>query len=313
MAAEEHRTIFQELADRLLGVAKVTDGSYRAFTRKYDIVTAANALDDVLQPLGKASVEGLDENWREFSEARGAWKTRIAVAALNSTERVVRLISRQARKDTIVSLLVDLSGSMRGEKILLATAAVDAAQDYLGGLDVRCEILGFTTQAWNGGRARRDWLRSGMPPRPGRLNELLHIVFKSEDDERRSSEGWDLRQMLRPRLHKENIDGEAIEWAIGRLRESPATRKILLVISDGVPADDATFAASGLNYLEDHLKSVVSAAKAAGDVEIAALGIGYAVGRYYERSVRIDTPSDIGEHLINLIEQTLVGERTEAT
>jgi cobaltochelatase CobT len=201
---------------------------------------------------------------------------------------------------------------MKGERLLLAAAAVDCAQDYLGGLEAASEVLGFTTRAWRGGRARRDWYLSGSKPNPGRLNELLHIVFKRADDNRHSLESWSFRQMFRPGLLKENIDGEAIEWAIGRLRSYPADRRVLVVLADGAPVDDATMLANGVPYLREHLMHVLADAKAEGDVEVAALGIGYDVSKYYSISERANTPSELGERLIALLERMLTARVSPA-
>jgi cobaltochelatase CobT len=282
------------------------EAGYRVFTREYDLVVDASEMDLVLGPLGVASKDALDEAWAAFVEALAGWKVRLSAMALASAERVRAQTSAEDRSNVAVSLLVDLSGSMKGEKLMLAAAAADGAQDYLGGLGVRTEVLGFTTRQWRGGRCRRDWYIAGMPRNPGRLNELLHIVFKSAQDNRRSTESWALRQMFRPGLLKENIDGEAVEWAVARLRALPAKKRILVVISDGAPVDDATLIENDTKYLINHLRSVIGATLAVGDVAVAGLGIEHDARRYYERCALAETPSEIGDRLFELLEALLL-------
>jgi cobaltochelatase CobT len=172
---------------------------------------------------------------------------------------------------------------------------------------VTVEVLGFTTATWKGGRSRARWLREGRPYRPGRLCDLLHIVYRSPDDPRASSGGWTFKPMLRPDLLKENVDGEAVTWAASRLLARERPRKLLLAISDGAPVDDSTLMANGPSILDDHLRSVLAEIDRAGRIRTAAVGIGFDVSRYYAVSATVTTPDDLGGAAIVLLERTLLG------
>lgn len=288
------------------GEAGPDGDGYRVYTRAFDRVVKAEDLGDVLGPLSVSRKASLDEAWAAFQSGLSGWKTKVHMAALEAAERLRAAPSAESRADMVVTLLVDQSGSMRGQAMLLAAAAVDMAHNFLVHLGCRVEVLGFTTVSWRGGRARRRWLwRLRRPRRPGRLCELLHVVYADAEDRRASTGSWNYRAMLRPDLPKENVDGEALEWAAGRLRARPEHRKILVVLSDGAPVDDATLAANGEGYLDGHLRAVIRAIEQAGDVELAAIGIGFDVGRYYAHSSVIQTPGDLGDALIGLLERTL--------
>jgi cobaltochelatase CobT len=189
-------------------------------------------------------------------------------------------------RDTVVTLLLDNSGSMRGRPISIAAICADVLARTLERCDVKVEILGFTTRAWKGGQAREAWLQAGRPQAPGRLNDLRHIVYKSADAPwRRSRENLGL--MMKEGLLKENIDGEALEWAHRRIARRPEARKILMVISDGAPVDDSTLSVNPANFLEKHLRDVIAMVERKKAVELIAIGIGHDVTRYYQRAVTI--------------------------
>ncbi|MFO1048328.1 MAG: cobaltochelatase subunit CobT [Geminicoccaceae bacterium] len=196
-------------------------------------------------------------------------------------------------RDTIVTLLIDNSGSMRGRPIAVAAMSADILARTLERCGVKVEILGFTTRAWKGGQAREAWLRAGKPASPGRLNDLRHIVYKPADAPWRRARR-SLGLMLREGLLKENIDGEAILWAHHRLSGRPEQRRILMVISDGAPVDDSTLSANPGNYLERHLREVIGWVETRSDVELTAIGIGHDVTRYYKRAVTISDPEQLG-------------------
>ncbi|NJO37801.1 MAG: cobaltochelatase subunit CobT [Rhizobiales bacterium] len=196
-------------------------------------------------------------------------------------------------RDTVVTLLIDNSGSMRGRPIAVAAMCADILARTLERCGVKVEILGFTTRSWKGGQSREQWLREGKRPNPGRLNDLRHIVYKSADSPwRRSRRALGL--MLREGLLKENIDGEAILWAHQRILVRPEQRRILMVISDGAPVDDSTLSSNSGNYLEQHLRQVIDWIEQRSPVELLAIGIGHDVTRYYRRAVTISDPEQLG-------------------
>jgi len=290
------------------GGARPGEDDYRVYTRDFDRVVAGERLGEVLGPLSPSQTAALDEAWEAFQSGLAGWKTNLHMAALEAAERL-RSVTPERRADTVVTLLVDQSGSMRGQAMLMAAAAVDVARNFLAHLGCRVEVLGFTTVSWHGGRARRRWVwRWRRPRQPGRLCELLHIVYAHADDRRAGAGRSNFRAMLRPDLPKENVDGEALEWAAGRLRARPEPRKILVVLSDGAPVDDATLGANGASYLDRHLRAVIQTIEVAGDIQLAAIGIGFDVGRYYARASLIRTPGDLGGELIGVLEGVLGGE-----
>jgi len=196
-------------------------------------------------------------------------------------------------RDTVVSLLIDNSGSMRGRPITVAAMSADVLARTLERCGVKVEVLGFTTRAWKGGQARERWVADGKPVNPGRLNDLRHIIYKSADTPWRRSR-VNLGLMLREGLLKENIDGEALLWAHHRLLGRPEQRRILMVISDGAPVDDATLSTNPGNYLEAHLRHVIDWIEKFSDVELTAIGIGHDVTRYYRRAVTISDAEELG-------------------
>lgn len=207
-------------------------------------------------------------------------------------------------RGTVVSLLLDNSGSMAGTPIETAAVCADVLARTLERCGVRSEILGFTTGAWKGGHPRERWMTLGRPSQPGRLNELLHIVYKSADVSwRRARDGLGL--MLDPTLLKENIDGEALLWAHQRLLARPERRRILIVISDGEPADEATRDSNGDAYLERHLRRVIAAIETRSPVQLCAIGVAYDVTRYYRRSLTIERPRQLGDALARQLARVL--------
>jgi cobaltochelatase CobT len=189
-------------------------------------------------------------------------------------------------RDTVVTLLLDNSGSMRGRPISIAAICADVLARTLERCNVKVEILGFTTRAWKGGQSREQWLNEGRPQQPGRLNDLRHIIYKGADAPWRRVRS-NLGLMMKEGLLKENIDGEALEWAHRRMANRPEARKILMVISDGAPVDDSTLSVNAANYLEKHLRDVIAMVERRKAVELLAIGIGHDVTRYYERAVTI--------------------------
>ncbi|WP_394761495.1 cobaltochelatase subunit CobT [Phenylobacterium sp.] len=189
-------------------------------------------------------------------------------------------------RDTVVSILIDNSGSMRGRPIMVAAVCADILARTLERCGVKTEILGFTTRAWKGGSAREDWLKAGKPPQPGRLNDLRHIIYKAADAPWRRARR-NLGLMMREGLLKENIDGEALMWAHQRLIGRPESRRILMVISDGAPVDDSTLSVNSGHYLERHLREVIGEIEGKSPVQLIAIGIGHDVTRYYRRAVTI--------------------------
>ncbi|MGL4397023.1 MAG: cobaltochelatase subunit CobT [Hyphomicrobium sp.] len=209
-------------------------------------------------------------------------------------------------RDTVVTLVIDNSGSMRGRPIMVAACCADILARTLERCGVKVEILGFTTRAWKGGQAREEWLAAGKPPSPGRLNDLRHIVYKTADAPWRRSKNA-LALMMREGLLKENIDGEALAWAHARLLARPEQRRILMMISDGAPVDDSTLSVNSGNYLEQHLRQVIHEIETRSPVELIAIGIGHDVTRYYSRAVTITDPSELAgamtEKLVELFEE----------
>jgi len=196
-------------------------------------------------------------------------------------------------RDTVVTLLLDNSGSMRGRPIMVAAMCADILARTLERCAVKVEILGFTTRAWKGGQSREKWIADGKPPHPGRLNDLRHIIYKAADEPWRRARR-NLGLMMREGLLKENIDGEALMWAHNRLVGRPEQRKILMVISDGAPVDDSTLSVNAGNYLERHLRHVIDDIEEKSSVELTAIGIGHDVTRYYRRAVTIVDAEQLG-------------------
>lgn len=255
-------------------------------------------LDQQLEPL-KGAVSRLanklqrrlqakqNRTW-EFDQEEGILDAgRLARVVANPTTPLSFKVEHDMEfRDTVVTLLLDNSGSMRGRPISIAAICADVLARTLERCDVKVEILGFTTRAWKGGQSREEWLAAGRPPAPGRLNDLRHIIYKGADAPWRRVKG-NLGLMMKEGLLKENIDGEALEWAHRRMLARPEQRKILMVISDGAPVDDSTLSVNSANYLEKHLRDVIAMVEKRRLVELIAIGIGHDVTRYYQRAVTI--------------------------
>jgi cobaltochelatase CobT len=292
--------------------------AYRVFTTRYDEVVEASELCSALElarlrnqldhQLGRLQgMVGRMANRlqrRLLAQQTRSWAFDLDEGILD-TARLTRVVVNPEHplsfklekdtefRDTVVSLLIDNSGSMRGRPIAVAAMCADILARTLERCGVKVEILGFTTRSWKGGQGREQWLREGKRPNPGRLNDLRHIVYKSADMPWRRARR-NLGLMLREGLLKENIDGEAILWAHQRLLGRPEQRQVLMVISDGAPVDDSTLSANPGNYLEQHLRQVIEWIELRSPVELLAIGIGHDVTRYYRRAVTISDPEQLG-------------------
>jgi cobaltochelatase CobT len=292
--------------------------AYRVYTREFDETIQAPDLCDAeeLERLRRYldnALKGLDQavgrlanrlQRRLMAQQERAWKFDLEEGVLDAS-RLARVIADPTQtlsykqesdtefRDTIVTLLLDNSGSMRGRPIMVAAACADILARTLERVGVKTEILGFTTKAWKGGRSKEKWLADGKPPQPGRLNDLRHIVYKSADTPWRRAR-VNLGLMMREGLLKENIDGEALLWAWKRLGARPEQRRILMVISDGAPVDDGTQSANSAGYLERHLRETIALIESRSEVELLAIGIGHDVTRWYRRAVTINDVEQLG-------------------
>ncbi len=271
-------------------------------------------LDQQLEPL-KGAVSRLanklqrrlqaqqNRSW-EFDLEEGTLDAgRLARVVANPTTPLSFKVEKDTEfRDTVVTLLLDNSGSMRGRPISIAAICADVLARTLERCQVKVEILGFTTRAWKGGQNRERWLAEGRPQQPGRLNDLRHIIYKGADSPWRRARA-NLGLMMKEGLLKENIDGEALEWAHRRITHRPEVRKILMVISDGAPVDDSTLSVNPANYLEKHLRDVIAMVEKRRAVELIAIGIGHDVTRYYQRAVTI---TDV-EQLAGAMTEQLAG------
>ncbi len=208
-------------------------------------------------------------------------------------------------KDTLVTILIDNSGSMRGKPISVAAICADILSRTLERCMVKVEILGFTTKHWKGGSSREKWMKNNKPSLPGRLNDLRHIIYKSADTPWRQAKN-NMGLMLKEGLLKENIDGEALKWAFNKMNKRKEDRKILMVISDGAPVDDSTLSTNTSEYLETNLKNTVKWIEKNSNIELLAIGIGHDVTRYYERAVKITDVQDLGDVMINQLTDLFV-------
>ncbi|MBL8555179.1 MAG: cobaltochelatase subunit CobT [Phenylobacterium sp.] len=285
--------------------------TYKVFTTAHDEVVAAEELCDpeeltrlrayLDQQLASVSnvVSRLANRLQRklLAQQNRAWSFDLEEGLLD-TARLTRVITDPTSslafkeeedtefRDTVVTILIDNSGSMRGRPIMVAAVCADILARTLERCSVKTEILGFTTRAWKGGSSREDWLKAGKPAQPGRLNDLRHIIYKAADAPWRRSRR-NLGLMMREGLLKENIDGEALMWAHQRLIGRPEARRILLVISDGAPVDDSTLSVNSGHYLERHLREVIGEIEAKSPVQLIAIGIGHDVTRYYKNAVTI--------------------------
>jgi cobaltochelatase CobT len=214
-------------------------------------------------------------------------------------------------KDTLVTILIDNSGSMRGKPISVAAICADILSRTLERCTVKVEILGFTTKHWKGGSSREKWMKNDKPTLPGRLNDLRHIIYKSADTPWRQAKN-NMGLMLKEGLLKENIDGEALKWAYNKMNRRKEERKILMVISDGAPVDDSTLSTNTSDYLESNLKKTVKWIENKTNIELLAIGIGHDVTRYYSEAVKITDVQDLGDVMINQLTDLFV-EKTKKT
>ncbi len=278
---------------------------YRVYTREFDVVVDADKLHTVLGKLeGEDQISYLGA-CRTYHYALTDWRTDATAKALAASDRIRTVKTAQELQETAITLLVDQSGSLRGQNLLLTAAACDIALDFITNLGIVSEILGFTTLRWKGGRSRQLWQSRGRPQLPGRLNDILHIVYKSAAASSGKGPTRSLLQMLRPDLLKENIDGEAIEWAVERLETIEAKRKILIVLSDGAPVDDSTLHHNDGGILERHLRQVTGRIQAAGDIKLIGLGIAHDTALYFENAQTIHSISDLGTVLISTLENAI--------
>jgi cobaltochelatase CobT len=295
---------------------------YKEFTTRYDEVVAATELCDeeelgrlrayldqqlthlqsvvtkLANRLQRRLMAQQSRSW-DFDQEEGLLDAaRLARVVVNPAHSLSYKIERDTEfRDTVVTLLIDNSGSMRGRPISIAAISADILARTLERCGVKVEILGFTTRAWKGGQSRETWLAAGRPPNPGRLNDLRHIVYKAADEPWRRARK-NLGLMMREGLLKENIDGEALLWAHERLIARSEERKILMVISDGAPVDDSTLSVNSGTYLERHLRQVIGWIEQRSPVELAAIGIGHDVTRYYARAVTIMDAEQLGGTMI---------------
>jgi cobaltochelatase CobT len=267
---------------------------YRVFTTRFDREVRWDELDGVLGPPSAQDTKAVDASFAEFDAALTA-----------SFETPAGQAPVSAPPDTAITLLLDQSGSMRGTPMALAAAAIAQAVRRLRAAGCRVEVLGFTTASWRGGRPRRRWKWRLRPRHPGRLCELLHVVYRDGDEEGSEISHAAIRSMLRPDLPKENIDGEAVAWAAGRLLARPMAAKTLLVLSDGSPVDDSTQQANGPMYLDAHLQSVLENLRREGQIQIGAVGIGYDVGGWYPESISVQSVADLGSSLSTFLDRLL--------
>ncbi len=314
------------------GVNEPRGPEYHAFAPKFDEVIAAEDLcdHDELERLRSyldkqlAHLQGIVARLanrlqrRLMAQQNRAWEFDLEEGVLDPA-RLSRVVTdpyhplsfmneKEATfRDTVVTLLLDNSGSMRGRPITVAATCADILARTLERCGVKVEILGFTTRAWKGGQSREAWLAAGKPPNPGRLNDLRHIIYKSADAPWRRARK-NLGLMMREGLLKENIDGEALDWAHKRLLGRAEQRKILMMISDGAPVDDSTLSVNPGNYLERHLRYIIEEIETRSPVELIAIGIGHDVTRYYRRAVTIVDAEELGgaitEKLAELFSET---------
>jgi cobaltochelatase CobT len=300
-----------------------SDQTYKIFTTEFDEIAKAETLEDTkeTQKLRK----NLDQQLVGFQDLitklanklqrqllakqNRAWEFDLEEGLLDSS-KLTRIIMDPYNslsfmrekdldfKDTIVTLLIDNSGSMRGRPITIAALCADILSRTLERCSVKVEVLGFTTKNWKGGRSRETWAKTDKLKNPGRLNDLRHIIYKGADTHWRQAKN-NIGLMLKEGLLKENIDGEAISWAYNRIKKRKEERKILMVISDGAPVDDSTLSVNSGDFLEKHLKKMVKFIENKSDVEILAIGIGHDVSRYYNKAIKITDVHELGDVMVS--------------
>ncbi|CAI3957844.1 cobaltochelatase CobT-related protein [Commensalibacter communis] len=299
-------------------LSEVEDAGYHIYTKKFDEIISADQvcnaeelaflrqqLDQQLQTMQNIIAKLANRLQRKLmAQQRRRWNFDQEEGLLDAS-KLPRIITNPMYslsykyeqetefKDTVVTLLIDNSGSMRGKPITIAAMCGDILARTLERCAIKVEVLGFTTRAWKGGRSREEWLKNGKPAQPGRLNDLRHIIYKSADQPWRHARK-NLGLMLQEGLLKENIDGESLHWAWQRLRARPEKRKILMIISDGAPVDDSTLSSNNPDYLEMHLRRMIARIESQPDIELTAIGIGHDVTRYYQNAVTITNAEQLG-------------------
>ena len=315
---------------------KILKAKYKIFTSEYDEIKQADALENteeiarlrknldqqlinlqniiskLANKLQRQLLAKQNRSW-EFDLEEGLLDSsklsRIIIDPMHSLSYKVE--KKTEFKDTLVTLLIDNSGSMRGRPISVAAICADILSRTLERCSVKTEILGFTTKNWKGGKSREKWILNNKPANPGRLNDLRHIVYKSADQSWRQSK-QNLGLMLKEGLLKENIDGEALMWAFKRISKRKEERKILMIISDGAPVDDSTLSVNSGDYLEKHLKNVVKLIEENSNIEVLAVGIGHDVTRYYKKAIKITDVQELGDVMINQLTK-LFSEKDDKT
>tara|TARA_B100001027_G_scaffold21129_1_gene12446 strand:- start:1675 stop:3477 length:1803 start_codon:yes stop_codon:yes gene_type:complete len=303
--------------------SKISEVDYKIFTTEFDEITKAENLENSDEAIKLRKT--LDQQLIGFQDIitklanklqrqllakqNRAWEFDLEEGLLDSSKlpRIIMdpynsLSFKKEKdldfKDTVVTLLIDNSGSMRGRPITIAAICADILSRTLERCSVKVEILGFTTKNWKGGKSRELWNKKGKPQTPGRLNDLRHIIYKGADTHWRQAKN-NLGLMLKEGLLKENIDGEAIAWAYSRIKKRKEERKILMVISDGAPVDDSTLSVNSGDFLEKHLKKMVKFTEDKSEIEILAIGIGHDVSRYYNRAIKISDVNELGDVMIS--------------
>ena len=312
----------------------LSDSKYKVFTSKFDEVIKANQLENE-EELSRLR-ENLDQQLHQLknfisklanklqrkllAKQNRSWDFDLEEGILD-TSKLTRVITDPLNslsfkkesdvefKDTLVTLLIDNSGSMRGKPISVAAICADILSRTLERCGVKVEILGFTTCHWKGGSSRELWMKKNKPAFPGRLNDLRHIIYKSADMPWRQSKK-NLGLMLKEGLLKENIDGEALKWAHSKMSKRKEERKILMVISDGAPVDDSTLSSNSTDYLENNLKNVVQWIEKKSTIELLAIGIGHDVTRYYKNAIKITDVQDLGDVMINQLSDLFSGNKS---
>src|SRR5262249_4401889 len=251
-----------------------------------------------------SGAQAFNEYAAAYDQGMGSWRAAADIAAMNSVQSVRSSTSSSILAQTVAALLIDHSGSMRGQRAIIATALAEIVAEYWNRLGIAYELLGFTTCSWHGGNSRKAWERAGRPANPGRLCDLLHIIYRSAD-ETNPGAPWTIRNIMRRELLKENVDGEALVWAARRLGENPQPRKMLLVVSDGAPVDDSTIAENDPEILVGHLKQTIAELERSSGFSLGAIGIDYSVSHYYSTSTEIGGPDDIAARVVPFLEQLL--------
>tara|TARA_B100001057_G_scaffold76630_1_gene71355 strand:- start:2188 stop:3945 length:1758 start_codon:yes stop_codon:yes gene_type:complete len=324
----ENRTKLEEL------LGQERESEYKVFSRDYDEVIDAEdlcsseelrrlrtRLDQLIDPsksviaklanrLQRLLLAQQNRSW-EYDKDEGILDTSKLHKII--TDPLTSLSFKQEKdtkfKDTVVTILVDSSGSMRGRSMTTAAISADIIGATLDRCNIKTEILGFTTKHWKGGDSRKLWVECGKPSNPGRLNDLRHIIFKPADLAWRRAKK-NLGLMLREGLLKENVDGEALLWACGRLFKRPEQRQILMVISDGAPVDDSTLSTNSTSYLDNHLKQVIREIENKTDIDLVAIGIGHDVTRYYSKAVTIHRAEELGGVMLEQLTELFIDKNS---